>query len=670
MLAVAGNKDKTGMIEAISNFHFIRPGWLLALLPLAWAVWRIGRGIEDSAWSRWCDRALLPYILLPDDSEQHQGTRRRNVLAKKLWLTAAGIIAILAASGPAWEKQPLPVFPDESALVILLSLSADMNVSDVLPNRLTQARYKIKDLLSRRKEGSVALIVYGGDAFVVSPLTEDAANIEVQLDSLDSSIMPVRGQRAARALALAVELLDNAGHDTGEVLLVASGDDAITSAMEQGQRLFSQGRRLFVMGVGTTAGAPLPEGGGFVKDKEGKIVFSRRDDEALASLAQAGGGFYRVLGSDSSDIGSVVAAIDSLAHGAGDEAAGESQETTFWLDRGAWLLLPLLPLAALVFRRGMLISLAMVMVLPMYLLPTPAMAAGFWDNMWQRPDQQAAELFDQGREAAAARKFKDRNWKAAAYYRAGNYQEVELLLRGVRDDVLAMYMRANALAQLELYQEALGVYERILELEPGHEDARFNRELVRDKLRGDDGEAGDGQQSQDADGEQGEQGEQGEDQGQGQQAMQQQGEGQQAQMMQQGEQGESEGQQGQAGSSDDGTGEEQQGGEQQYMVPKEESDIAENEGEDGQQAFMEGGDEADKDKDKDGEQTMLLSDDKDGDGSDDSEAGDKKLRYMTPEQREQHMAADIWMRNIDGNDSSFLRHKFQRQHQNRRKGSK
>ncbi|MGV0005263.1 MAG: VWA domain-containing protein, partial [Candidatus Porifericomitaceae bacterium WSBS_2022_MAG_OTU9] len=212
MLALAWGQGETSMMDALSQFHFIRPQWLLGVIPLAWLVWRIGRNSTSSTWSKWCDPVLLPHILLGIGQEQHDAPRRA-YWPSKLWLAVAGLLALLAMSGPVWEKQPVPVFPDRSALVVVLSLATDMNVNDVQPNRLAQAKFKVSDLLSRRREGSVALVVYAGDAFVVSPLTDDAAAVVSQLESLDVSIMPESGQRAASAIALASELMDNAGHE-------------------------------------------------------------------------------------------------------------------------------------------------------------------------------------------------------------------------------------------------------------------------------------------------------------------------------------------------------------------------------------------------------------------------------------------------------------------------
>jgi Ca-activated chloride channel family protein len=93
----------------------------------------------------------------------------------------AAILAITALAGPTWQRVPTPVFRNASALVIALDLSRSMDASDIKPSRLERARYKIADLLKKRKDGQTALLVYAGSAFTVTPLTNDTETINNQL---------------------------------------------------------------------------------------------------------------------------------------------------------------------------------------------------------------------------------------------------------------------------------------------------------------------------------------------------------------------------------------------------------------------------------------------------------------------------------------------------------
>ena len=154
----------------IEQFHFLRPWWLLALVPHVAITWLLIRGRYDSGnWRTVIDPRLLPHVL--SDSKRKTHASIRGVLA-----TVAGL-AIIALAGPTWEKRQQPVFDQQTSLVVALDLSRSMDVADIKPTRLTRARHKIADILNQREEGQTALVVYAADAFAVTPLTHDADTI-------------------------------------------------------------------------------------------------------------------------------------------------------------------------------------------------------------------------------------------------------------------------------------------------------------------------------------------------------------------------------------------------------------------------------------------------------------------------------------------------------------
>ncbi|MBZ0090729.1 MAG: VWA domain-containing protein, partial [Sulfuricellaceae bacterium] len=285
------------MAEAISAFHFLRPLWLIALLPLAaalWLMWR--RRLASRSWRSVVDPRLLAHLLIGENARQGPWT----LFAVGL----GGLLAILALAGPAWQKLEQPVFRQQSALVVLLDLSRSMGAADVKPSRLLRAQLKLRDILRQRKEGETALIVYAATPFTVSPLTSDAHTIASQLDSLSTDLMPAQGSRPDRAIGLAEKLLKQAGASHGGVLMISDGiggtpPDALKEAVG---RLVAAGHRLSVLGVGTPEGAPIPDPhGGFFKDGSGAIVLPKLDDAGLEALARQGHGAYRRLSADDSD---------------------------------------------------------------------------------------------------------------------------------------------------------------------------------------------------------------------------------------------------------------------------------------------------------------------------------------------------------------------------------
>jgi len=454
-------------MDMIANFHFLRPAWLLAFLPLAalqWMMWR--RRASSRSWQSVVDARLLPHLLIGNDSKQGR--------ALPLAIAFGGMLAIVALAGPAWRKLEQPVYRQQAALVVALDLSRSMDAGDVKPSRLQRAQLKLRDILAQQKEGDTALIVYAATPFVVTPLTSDANTIASQVGSMTSDLMPAQGARPDLAIGLAQKLLSQAGAAHGGVLLISdSVGDANSGELDDAiKKLAGAGHRLSILGVGTNEGAPVPApDGGFVKGADGSILLPKLDDASLSALARQGGGAYRQLSNDDSDFNALLASLSqALGQQQGKEVNGLLADQ--WRDEGPWLLLPLIPLAALFFRRGYLL------VFVLFMLPQarPAYAAD-WNSMWQNDDQRGQQAMAAQQPKAAAKLFKDPDWRAAANYRAGDYQATLESLKGV-DSADADYNRGNALAKLGRLPEAIAAYEQALKKNPKMEDAHFNHDLL------------------------------------------------------------------------------------------------------------------------------------------------------------------------------------------------
>jgi Ca-activated chloride channel family protein len=450
----------------LAEFHFIRPYWLLALIPFSvLLVLMLRSKLRQGNWSAVCDAALLPYLL------------QEKAVGQSRWPLAAGavgaLLTIIALAGPAWERQPAPVFRNDSALVIALDLSLSMDAADIKPSRLTRARYKIADILKQRKDGQTALLVYAGDAFTVTPLTDDTDTIASQLEALNTNIMPSQGSNTAVVLEKALELFKQAGLQKGQLLLVTDGVD-VDEALPAVKSLGSY--QLSILGVGTAEGAPiaLPDSG-FLKDEQGDIVVTKLNADELAKLAQAGHGIFQSITADDGDIDTLLAALDKPVQQQGAEKKEGSLEQ--WQDMGPWILLLVLPLAALTFRKGLLCW-ALLLLLP---LPKNSYALD-WQDLWRTKDQQAQQAFKQGDYDKAAQLFENPDWKAAAHYNSGKYNEAlaSLSNTGTAD---SFYNQGNALAKTGQLAEALKAYEQALKINPNDKDAQYNKEIVEKALK-------------------------------------------------------------------------------------------------------------------------------------------------------------------------------------------
>ncbi|MCK5728216.1 MAG: VWA domain-containing protein [Methylococcales bacterium] len=451
----------------ISDFHFIRPYWLLALLPcLILIVLVFKHQRQNGNWATVCDEELLPFIL-----EQNTSTQKKGLLIST---SIAAILVILALGGPAWERLPTPAFRNDSGLVIALDLSRSMLASDIKPSRLIRARYKITDILKQRKDGQTALVVYAGDAFVVTPLTTDNATIESQLGALTPDIIPSSGSNTVLALEQSIALFKQAGLQKGHILLVTDEitlDESIDFLQDKNQYEVS------VLAVGTENGAPIKlPSGGFLKDQEGNIVIPKLSYSNLAALAAAGNGEFIKMTDDNRDVNTLFNTMTASAKNTKGDSKSNQLIVDQWDDKGAWLLLLVLPLVVVNFRRGLLIF-AFIVLIP---LPKNSYAIE-WQDLWETKDQQAQKLYQKNDFSTAAKTFKDPYWKAAAHYKAGEYdQAIDALKNEKNAD--SYYNQGNALAKKGQLEQALTRYQQALELNKDDQDILYNKNLVEKAL--------------------------------------------------------------------------------------------------------------------------------------------------------------------------------------------
>jgi Ca-activated chloride channel family protein len=582
----------------VAELHFLRPLWLLLLPVGAWLIWQLLRGRADAGgWRSVVDAQLKPHVLA--EPEVLRDSRLALLVALVAW-----VLAIVALAGPTWERLPVPAFRSDEALVVALDLSRSMNAGDVEPSRLARAKLKLLDLLERRAAGQTALVVFSTHAFTVTPLTTDTRTISSLIGAVDTDIMPTQGGSIAAGLERAASLLEQTGLREGDVLVITDsevGEDDLEAA----DALASGGYRVSVLAAGTEQGAPIPRReGGFVTDDGGQVVVPQVDAAGLQRLAAAGRGRYAALTPSDRDLDALFPPAALPLGAAVDEAGGERYEADIWLDRGLVLALLLLPLLALCFRRGWIAVWLLVV-----LAPQPRAEAFEWQDLWQRPDQRGLKAFESEQPERAAELFESPDWRGAAQYRAGQYEQSAASLATV-DSADGHYNRGNALAYTGQLPAAIAEYERALALDEGHEDARYNRDLLKQYL---------------------------EDHPE-QQQQQSQGEGEP------GQQGDSQQSQSQSGEQQDG-----QGGDEQ---PSEQGE----EGESGQAQAAEGSDEQNEEGESPNEQ----------DASADEAADEPSPAAAGPEEVEQwasEQAAEQWLRRVPQDPGGLLRRKFLYQYQ-------
>ena len=360
--------------------------------------------------------------------------------------------------------------------MLVLDLSFSMLAADVKPTRIDRVRFKLEDLLNNFSEGETALVGYAGEAFIISPLTHDANTVSALLPGLHPNIMPVPGSRADLGVELASDLLSRSIGSQGHIILVTDGiEESEISAVKNA----SGANEFSILAVGTEAGSPIAlKAGGFLKDRNGAIVIPKLNLKPLRKLANQVNGELTLLSPDDRDVNQIIAAETSEGSYTEDEQQRTSDK---WNEEGPWLLLIVLPLTALLFRRGILFSIGLIILPAFFALPDTVRAFS-WDDLWLRPDQQATELFYQGETDYASKLFEDNEWKATAAYRSGDFEKAAEQF-AKQDNTRANFNRGNALAFAGRLQDAIDSYEKVLSDNPQHKDAKFNKKLVEDLLK-------------------------------------------------------------------------------------------------------------------------------------------------------------------------------------------
>jgi Ca-activated chloride channel homolog len=427
----------------MAEWTLLRPWWLLALfLPGLLFYWHWRQHHTGQTFIR---QSILRYLR----GQQTETTRKST-----LWWLLPWVLAVLALSGPA-HRQSDTLYQSDDIWIWMLDTSRSMLADDVPPSRLLSSRYQLFDLLDQAKGRRIALIAFAGDAYVITPPTDDHETLRFLLRELEPEVMPVAGSDPVAAIQLALTMIGNNNRQRARLLLIT--DDLQTTQRQTITELLrKQQQSLDVLAVGTEAGAPIRlKDGSLFKDRQGQLIVAHSNLQQLATLAHDTGG--KMVQNEAN-----VADLDTLLHPQHGHAIQSGQQQIREQDLGYWLLLPLLILV-LGFQRGWFF----VFVLGISMLPAPDVAA-----------DEAMDLYQRGEFITAAPLFDDPLWQGNAWFRAGHYREAAAAYQLAGDSPVARYNLGNSLAYQQEFAAALDAYDQALQQDPALEDARINRALV------------------------------------------------------------------------------------------------------------------------------------------------------------------------------------------------
>ena len=178
--------------------------------------------------------------------------------------------------------------------IIAMDISNSMRAEDIVPSRLDRSKMMVENLVDHFSNDKIGLIVFAGDAFVQLPITSDHVSAKMFLSSIDPSMIATQGTDLARAIDMATHSFTQEEGVGKAIVVITDGEDHEGGAVESAKAAKDNGMRVYVLGVGSANGAPvpIPGTGDYMKDQTGNTVMSALNEEMCKQVAQAGGGAY------------------------------------------------------------------------------------------------------------------------------------------------------------------------------------------------------------------------------------------------------------------------------------------------------------------------------------------------------------------------------------------
>jgi len=474
------------------------PVWLwLALIP--WLMIGLRRWLGMSVRTAYADSALLPWA---------QTRQSGYLLGRRYWRYLVSAIAwLLLAAAMAGPRQAQSVYTGQQdhlpELMIVLDVSHSMTARDIQPTRLQRARLELYDLVSRIEGWRIGLVLYAAHPHLLLPPSRDKSLLRYYLQLPRDGLLPTEGTDLLTALRYAAQV--NKPSDVHRTLLLLTDGD--TSRMDATYQqslqdsvttLRQQGVTLYILGVGTAAGAPLLDQQGGWLEYQGKPVVTHLQRQRLEQLARLGGGNYATVRDDSSDWQSLY--DNGIARDAVAATQDNSKTLIVWHELFGWFLMPgivLLLLANWQPRRSEglhttapLLLVGLLSTFVFFAVPGQSYA----DNSITL--QQAYQAFKQQdyRQAQHAYRmfpgYAARMGEGSSAYHLENYttalQQFTLAVLAANTDAQradALFNLGNSYYQLNRFSDATVIYQDVLRYRTGDVAVKHNLQLAQKLAR-------------------------------------------------------------------------------------------------------------------------------------------------------------------------------------------
>lgn len=271
----------------------------------------------------------------------------------KFWLTLAIIVlGIFVIARPQYGTKVDKADKKGIELVVAIDVSTSMLAGDITPDRLTKAKQILTQILNKRKEDKIAIVVFAGEAFIQMPMTADNQSAKLFLEGINTDIVPVQGTAIGDALQMSMSCFSSDENIGRAIVLITDGETHDANAKDMAKAVKDKGIYLSVVGIGTAEGAtvPMAAGSGITKrDTQGNPVVSKLNEEIAREIAAAAEGFYVLADNTNKALNELQSQLDKLEKGEVESVAYSEYDEKFAVF--AWPMLILLLLEVCVFDK-------------------------------------------------------------------------------------------------------------------------------------------------------------------------------------------------------------------------------------------------------------------------------------------------------------------------------
>ncbi len=283
--------------------------YLLLLIPLFIGLYAV--------WAAWRKRALKRFGDLKVIQTLMPGYSSGKPFLKFIIILTAFIFFVVGVSDPQVGSKLEKVKRQGIDLFLVLDVSNSMLAEDIKPNRLERAKMAISNLIDRLQGDRIGIVVFAGNAYKQLPLTTDYSAAKLFLSAVDTKIIPTQGTAIGEAINMAVQSFDDKQHNKA-IVVITDGENHEDDAVGAAKNAVEKGIKVFTIGMGLPEGSPIPlydrNGNklGFKKDRSGKTVITKLNEDMLRQIAAAGNGSYVRAGNASTGLSKVLDDINKI----------------------------------------------------------------------------------------------------------------------------------------------------------------------------------------------------------------------------------------------------------------------------------------------------------------------------------------------------------------------